>query len=59
MRNAIIIGASQGSGKATALLFAKKGYSVILTARTPERLEAVAQQINNSGGIMKFANTKN
>jgi short-subunit dehydrogenase len=29
----LITGASQGSGKATALLFAKSGYDVVMTAR--------------------------
>ncbi|GAB4537043.1 MAG: SDR family oxidoreductase [Pleurocapsa sp.] len=44
---ALITGASQGIGKATALLFAKNGYDLIITARTKDKLEAVAQQIRN------------
>ncbi|MDJ0531816.1 MAG: SDR family oxidoreductase [Xenococcaceae cyanobacterium MO_207.B15] len=42
---AFITGASQGIGKATALLFAKNGYNLIITARTKDKLEAVAEQI--------------
>jgi NADP-dependent 3-hydroxy acid dehydrogenase YdfG len=46
MANTVLItGASQGSGKATALLFARQGYDVILTARQPERLEQVAEAV--------------
>jgi len=33
----LITGASQGIGKATALLFARKGYDLVLAARQPER----------------------
>jgi len=36
----LITGASQGIGKATALLFARKGYDLVLAARQPERLSA-------------------
>lgn len=46
----LITGASQGSGKATALLFAKKGYNVVLVARQLDRLEAVAQDVRLLGG---------
>ena len=42
---ALITGASQGIGKATALLFAKNGYDLIITARTKDKLEAVAAEI--------------
>lgn len=31
----------QGSGRATALLLAKKGYNVVVTARQPDRLKLV------------------
>ena len=41
----LITGASQGSGKATALLFARHGYDVILAARQPEPLERVAAAV--------------
>ena len=46
---ALITGASQGIGKATALLFAEKGYDLIINARTKETLEAVAEEIRALG----------
>ncbi|NET31877.1 MAG: SDR family oxidoreductase [Cyanothece sp. SIO1E1] len=46
---ALITGASQGSGRATALLFASKGYDVAIAARQPERLEAIADEIRALG----------
>jgi len=45
-----IAGASQGIGRATARLFAERGHQVVLAARTPERLEAVAAEIRERGG---------
>jgi 3-oxoacyl-[acyl-carrier protein] reductase len=39
--NALVCGASQGIGKATAELFARQGARVVLLARTPESLEKV------------------
>lgn len=45
----IITGASQGIGKATALLFAQKGYDIVLAARQSERLEAAAAEVRNLG----------
>ncbi|MEM8830560.1 MAG: SDR family oxidoreductase [Cyanobacteria bacterium P01_G01_bin.19] len=46
---ALITGASQGIGKATALLFAKKGYDLIITARTKDKLESAAAEIRSFG----------
>jgi NADP-dependent 3-hydroxy acid dehydrogenase YdfG len=45
----LITGASQGCGRATALLFAKKGYNVILAARLADRLHEVADEIQSLG----------
>ncbi len=47
----LITGASQGSGKATALLFARNGYDVVLTARTPDRLAQVAEKVRAHGRV--------
>ncbi|MCT7662369.1 SDR family oxidoreductase [Shinella kummerowiae] len=47
---AIITGASSGIGRAAALLFARQGAKVVLSARGQERLEAVADEIRAAGG---------
>ncbi|MBD2447580.1 SDR family NAD(P)-dependent oxidoreductase [Nostoc sp. FACHB-152] len=45
----LITGASQGIGKATALLFARKGYDLVLTSLNIDTLQAVAQEVQNLG----------
>ena len=45
-----ITGASSGIGAATALLCAKSGAAVALGARRSDRIEALAQQIEDEGG---------
>lgn len=45
----LITGASHGIGKATALLFAKKGYNLVLAARQPEPLEQLAEILQQAG----------
>ncbi len=45
----LITGASQGIGKATALLFARKGYDVVLAARHAESLEVVVREVQQLG----------
>lgn len=47
---AIITGASSGIGAASARLFAKAGYRVVLAARRLERLEALDEEITKKGG---------
>ena len=47
---AIITGASRGIGKATALIFAKAGASVVLAARNSDDLKALAEEIKAGGG---------
>ncbi|EDX83839.1 NAD dependent epimerase/dehydratase family [Synechococcus sp. PCC 7335] len=48
-QHVLITGASQGTGKATALKFASKGWDVTLAARQADRLQAVAEQIEAMG----------
>ncbi|MGF1677516.1 MAG: SDR family NAD(P)-dependent oxidoreductase [Rivularia sp. (in: cyanobacteria)] len=49
MPSAIITGGSQGIGKSSALLFARKGYDLVLTARSPEILSAAAAEVSKIG----------
>ncbi|MGK7946257.1 MAG: SDR family oxidoreductase [Microcystaceae cyanobacterium] len=50
MTTALITGASQGIGRATAYLLAKKGYNLVLAARNTERLQSLALEIEAQGG---------
>ena len=49
-RTVLITGASSGIGKATALLLARSGATVLLVARGAEQLEETRQQILAAGG---------
>lgn len=47
-----ITGASSGFGEATARLFAKKGWSLILMARREERLLALKEELSNQVDVI-------
>jgi len=49
-KKALITGASAGIGYALSEELAKRGSEVIVTARRKDRLEALAQKIENTGG---------
>ena len=44
------VGAKQGLGAAPARRFAREGLHTFVAGRTPERLEAVVEEIEASGG---------
>jgi NADP-dependent 3-hydroxy acid dehydrogenase YdfG len=46
----VITGASSGIGRAAALLLAGRGAKVVLGARGADELEAVAREVQDSGG---------
>ncbi len=52
-----VTGATSGIGEATALLLAERGAKVVLGARGPERLEALAGRITAAGGEACYAPT--
>ena len=51
---AIITGSGQGIGKATAVLFAREGATVIVAEYNKDTGEAVATKINEAGGEGRF-----
>jgi NAD(P)-dependent dehydrogenase (short-subunit alcohol dehydrogenase family) len=52
---ALITGSGRGIGRAMALLFAKEGAAVFLTARTEKELVATATEIERGSGKAKYA----
>jgi NADP-dependent 3-hydroxy acid dehydrogenase YdfG len=56
-KTVVITGASSGIGEATAVLLAERGARVVLGARGPERLKALAERIAQSGGEVVYAVT--
>lgn len=48
---ALITGATSGIGEATAELFAREGYDLILTGRRKEKLDHVAQRLNKKYNV--------
>src|SRR6266852_1440195 len=53
-RVALITGSGRGIGRAIAILFAKHGATVFLTARTESELASTAQEISATGGKAVF-----
>jgi 3-oxoacyl-[acyl-carrier protein] reductase len=49
-RKAIVCGASAGLGRATAMALAREGVSIVIAARTPDRLHKAADEIATATG---------
>ena len=49
-KTALITGASAGIGYELSKIFAKNGYNLVLVSRNKEKLEEIAEEIENVGG---------
>ena len=47
---AVITGASSGVGKSLAIQLSYAGYKVVLAARSEDKLNAIAEEIQKKGG---------
>lgn len=54
MKTIIITGAGSGLGKELSLLFSQKGYHLLLTGRSVDKLSAVKKEIEQAGGAADF-----
>ncbi len=54
MATALITGASRGVGKATAKLFAKAGWDLLLVARSKSDLASLSQELSNTGRKISY-----
>lgn len=52
---AVVTGASQGLGKATALSLAREGCNLVINSRNPEKIEATAAEIRAATGAQVVA----
>jgi short-subunit dehydrogenase len=53
-QRAIIVGASSGIGRSAAITFARAGICLALVGRSSEKLESLAHEIEEIGGVAKF-----
>jgi NAD(P)-dependent dehydrogenase (short-subunit alcohol dehydrogenase family) len=50
----IVTGATSGMGRATAILFAREGASIVASGRDPEKGRALVEEIRGEGGKVEF-----
>ncbi|MAB55396.1 MAG: short-chain dehydrogenase, partial [Synechococcus sp. CPC35] len=55
MPTALITGSSRGIGRRTAELLAQRGWDLMLTARSKDQLDTLAQQLRTSGSSVATA----
>ena len=53
-KTALVTGASRGIGRAISIALAGEGATVVLTARSVEKLEAAAEEVGKAGGKAKI-----
>lgn len=54
MKSIIVTGAGSGLGKELSLLFSQRGYHVLLTGRSVDKLTAVKTEIEQAGGAADY-----
>ena len=51
----LVVGASSGIGRATAIAFAREGARVMAAARREERLRTLQEEMTADGATLEFA----